>query len=328
MAGKRPHRLLVDTGNLMVSSPQAPSERTGEAEARAEVFLAAMQRMGYVALNVGIQDLALGVTPLRKVAKAHKVPLLSSNLVDKSGQPAFERLLVRDEKVLKVGFFGLMTQTPPELGRWVVDQGLVVREPVAEAKAVVRELQAQGCQLIVLLSQLSRQELEKVMEAVPEVTLALGSSQAELSTQLLPMGKGYFADAFTKGKYAGLLTVAVRGRKDQFVAARLREALQNQRTDLANQVQGLQDQLDNANKPGSPLKLDADSRAAMERQLATAKARLQTAVAQLDQQAQGPADASTLDLVMAALGNEIADEPWIQAKVDKWREKFPKPGGH
>lgn len=311
-----------------MSSPQAPTERPGEAEARAEVFLAAMQRMGYVGLNVGIQDLALGLEPLRKLAKVHKLPLLSANLVDKSGQPAFQRWLVRDERIIKVGLFGLMTQNPPELGRWVVDQGLVLREPVAEAQAVVRELKAQGCQLIVLLSQLNRQELEKLMDAVPEVTLALGTSQAELSTQLLPMGRGYFADAFTKGKYAGLVTVAVRDRKDQFVAARLREALQTQRVDLANQVQALQTQLDTANQPGAPLKLDAQSRATMERQLATAKARLQSAVAQLDQQRPPPADASTIDLVMVALGEEIVCEPWVQAKVDKWREKFPKPGGH
>ena len=37
-------------------------------------------------------------------------------------------------------------------------------------------------------------------------------------------------------------------------------------------------------------------------EVATAKAKLQSAVAQLDQQAQAPADASTIDLVMAALG--------------------------
>ena len=149
-----------------------------------------LQRMGYAGLNVGIQDLALGLAPLRKLAAAHKVPLLSANLVDRAGKPVFVPWLVRDENVIKIGIFGLLTQTPPELGRWVVDQGLAVREPVAEAKVVVQQLRAQGCQLIVLVSQLNRQELERLMEEVPEVNLALGSAQAELSTQLMPMGRG------------------------------------------------------------------------------------------------------------------------------------------
>ena len=82
-----------------MSSPQAPTERPGEAEARADVFLAAMHRMGYVGLNVGIQDLALGLAPLRKLAKSHKIPLLSANLVDKAGQPAFQRWLDRKSVV-------------------------------------------------------------------------------------------------------------------------------------------------------------------------------------------------------------------------------------
>jgi 2',3'-cyclic-nucleotide 2'-phosphodiesterase (5'-nucleotidase family) len=325
---ERPHSLLLEAGGLLTANPQAPTERPGEAEARADVLMQTMAHMGYAAMNVGLNDLAMGLEPLRKVAKAHKIPLLSANLYDKVGKPAFQRTLIVDKGVLKIGVFGLITRTPPELGKFVIDQGLEIRDPIAEAKSAVQELQARGVDLIVVASQLSRQEAEAVMEHVPGITLVLGSSGMELSMQLTAMGPGFFVDPFTKGKYIGEVVVHVRAKKDRFYAARMRDSLMAERADLAQQVQGLQSQRENANTPGDPLQLTEDTRKAMERQLATARARLQGVTMQLDGQVAVPADASTLDMTMTALGTELKDDPWVAAKVEKLQEKFPKLGGH
>lgn len=318
--------MLLDAGGLLTANPQAPTERPGEAEARAEVLLQSMAHMGYAGLNVGINDLAMGLEPLRKIARANKIPLISANLYDKAGKPAFQRLLLKDAGVLKIGVFGLMTRSPPELGKFVIDQGLEIRDPVAEAKAAIKELQAQGAEMIVLLSQLSRQEAELVMDKAPGIALVIGSSGQELSMQLTSMGHGFFVDAFTKGKYVGEVVVHVRGKKDRFYAARMRDSLTAERADLAQQVQGLQSQLETANRPGDPLQLTEDTRMIMERQLATARARLQGVTMQLDGQVAAPADASTLDLTMTALDAELKDDPWVDAKVKKLQEKFPKTG--
>lgn len=294
--------------------------------ARADVLLQAMTHMGYAAMNVGLNDLALGLDDLRKVARAHKMPLLSANLYGKDGKPAFQRTLLVDQGVLKVGVFGLISSTPPELGKFVIDQGLEIRDPIAEARTAVQELKGKGAELIVLVSQLSRQEAEAVMEHVPGITLVLGSSGMELSMQLTSMGPGFFVDPFTKGKYIGEVVVHVRQKKDRFYAARMRDSLMAERADLAQLVQGLQSQLENANKPGDPLQLTPETRGMMEKQLATAKARLQGVTMQLDGQVAVPADASTLDLTMTALGAELKDDPWVAAKVEKLQEKFPKLG--
>ncbi len=310
----------------MTANPQAPTERPGEAEARAGVLLQAMAHMGYAGLNVGINDLAMGLEPLRKIARANKIPLVSANLYDKAGKPAFQRLLLEDAGVLKIGVFGLMTRTPPELGKFVIDQGLEIRDPVAEAKAAIKDLRAQGAEMIVLLSQLSRQEAELVMEKAPGITLVIGSSGQELSMQLTSMGQGFFVDAFSKGKYIGEVTAHVRGKKDRFYAARMRDSLTAERSDLAQQVQGLQAQLESANRPGDPLQLTAETRKIMERQLASARAKLQGVTMQLDGQVAAPAEASTLDLTMTALGADLKDDVWVDAKVKKLQEKYPKAG--
>lgn len=314
---------------MFTANPQAPTERPGEAEARAEVFAQAMHQMGYEGMNVGLNDLALGLEPLRKVARSNKLPLLSANLYElRSGKPAFQRLLVKDTGLLKVGVFGLMTRAPSDIGKYVTDQGLEIRDPVASAKAVVAELKGQGCQLVVMMSQLSRQETELVMEKVPGIALALGSTGMELSMQLTAMGQGYFVDAFTKGKYIGEIAVAVGAKKDRYFAKHMRDSLTAERSDLAQQVQGLQSQLDAANRPGAPMPLSPEIRKIMERQMATTRARLQAATMKLEGEVTAPKDASTLDLTMASLGNEIPFDPEIDAKVKKLQEKFPKIGGH
>jgi len=318
--------LLLDAGGLLTVNPQAPTERPGEGQARAVVLLQSMAHMGYAALNVGINDLALGLESLRKVARANKVPLLSANLYDKAGKPAFQRLLFKDAGVLKIGVFGLMTRTPPELEKFVIDQGLEIRDPVSEAKVAIKELQAQGADMIVLLSQLSRQEAELVMEKAPGIALVIGSSGQELSMQLTSMGEGYFVDAFTKGKYIGEVVVHVRAKKDRFYAARMRDSLLAERSDLAQQVQGLQAQLESANKPSVPLWLTPETRQIMERSLSTARAKLQGVTMQLDGQVAAPAAASTLDLLMTALDSELKDDPWVDGKVKKLQEKYPKAG--
>ncbi len=323
----RPHTLLLEAGNLFISSAQMPTERPGEGVARAEVFLQVMHKMGYAAINVGIGELALGLEPLQRLAKQYKMPLLSANLLHQ-GKPVFAPTWVKDYGLVKVGVFGLITSTPPELGKWVANQGLNIADPVGSAKQAVAELRQQHCELIVLLSQLSRQEAQVVADQVPEITLILGSTGMEASTQLTAMGHGFFADAFTKGKYMGEILVSVRGDKTQFYAANLRSSLAAERADLASQVQGLQSQLETANKPGGPLQLTPETRQQMERQLAGVRAHLQRVSMELEGNIETPTSASTVELTMGSLDNEIVDDAWADAKVKKLQEKFPKQNGH
>lgn len=328
-AATRPHRLIVDAGGLMVPNPSALTEREGEAVARADVFGTVMAQMGYAAQHVGVHELALGLAELRKWSAKHRIPLLSTNVYTTDGKPAFQRTLSRKVGMLQVCMLGLMSDSPPDLGRNVLDQGLAVREPAAEAKAAVRELEGQGCELIVLLSQLRRQEIEKVVAAAPGIDLVLGSTDMDLTMQLTTMGKGLYADAFTKGKYVGEVVASIGERKDQFVAANLRASLQSERVNLAQQVQSFQAQLETANTPGGPLQLNAETRQVMERQLAAARARLQRVTMDLEGVFESPKGASTLDLVMTALGTDVKDDPAVDKVVQKLKEKYPKaPGAH
>ena len=308
----------------------APTERPGEAVARAEMMLRTYDHLGYAALNVGLNDLALGLADLRRLTKVHKVALVSANLFDtKTGKPAFLRTFVKQVGPLKVGVFGLMSDSPPELGKYVLDQGLELHAPGQAARDAVAELQTQQCDVIIALTQLRRMELERVLTDVKGITVALGSTDMELSNQLTRVGSGWWADAYTKGKYLGELKIEVRADKRNVFPAKLKASLMSERALLAQQVMSLQSQLEGANKPDSPLQLNDETRKMMESQLASTRARMQLVSMQLDDAVTTPQGATTMDLQMSALGSDIVDDPVVDGWVKKFQEKFPKVGtGH
>lgn len=322
-----PNALAFDVGGMMVPNVPDTMDRPGEAVARAEVFLRAMARGGYTALNVGAHELALGVADLRRLAQAHRMPLLSANLIDKTGKPAFQRFLIKQAGPLKVGVFGLITSSPPDVLNLLDKQGLRLDPPNQAAATLVKELRAQGCDLIVVLSQLSRIEVDALMAQVKGIDLVLGTSSMDLTNQLVANGEGFFADTFTKGKYMGLLTIAARG-KGKLFAANMRAALNAQRAELAGQIQALQVQLEQSNIPSSPVKLNKEAREVIDHQLAALRARLQRVTIEIDAGANLPSNANTVDLQMAALGQDMPDDAEVLKWLDKLKLKYPHVAGH
>ena len=322
-----PNALAFDTGALMVPNVPDTMDRPGEAVARAEVFLRAMARGGYAGLNVGAQELALGVADLRRLAAASHIPLLSANLYDKTGKPAFQRLLVKQAGPLKVGVFGLTTTQPLDILNTVEKQGLQIEPPNVMAAAAVKELRAQGCDLVIVLSQLSRLEVDALTAQVKGIDLVLGSNNMDMTAQLLAAGEAFFVDTFTKGKYMGMLTVSVRGKGPLF-AANMKAALNAQRSELAGQIQSLQVQIEQSGVPGAPLRLSKEAREVIDHQLAALRARMQRVTMEIEAGGSMPPNANTVELEMAALGQELPDDVEVLKWVDKLKTKFPHVAGH
>lgn len=286
--------------------------------------------MDYAALGVGLGEVALGVSTLRKAAAKHHIPLLSANLLlSTTKAPAFQATVVRQVGPLKIGLFALTGVEMAQGPRWpavLADEGLIVASPEQAAKTAVATLRSQQCDLIVVLTQLTRIELNTLLEKVPGIDLALGSAGQEMSNQLTAVGKSHFADAFQKGKYVGMVTVNVRADRKHYYAEHERDAATSERALLAQQLMNLQKQLDPP-AAGEP-QIGAQARQALERQVAVARARLQQATMQIEAEPPVPKDASTLELTMTALSPDIEEDPPIAEAVKALHDKFPKGPGH
>ncbi|MBI5607658.1 MAG: hypothetical protein HY902_02135 [Deltaproteobacteria bacterium] len=321
--------MLLDAGGMLVANPAAP-ERPGEVDARMEVYAKAYAHMGYALVNVGAHELSVGVADLQKFAKSAKVTLLSANVRDaKTHEPVFQPSYIRQIGPLRVGFLGLVTGNVPNAGKLVLEPGLEVQPPVAAAKDLVPKLRAQGCDMVVVLSQLHRADVEAVANQVPGIDLILGSMDSELTMQPVTMGRQtLFVDAFTKGKYVTQVSVSVRGKRDRYWPANVREAISVERGEAANQVQTLVSELEAVDRPGSTIKLTPDTRKTMEQQLVAAKARLQRLTMQLDStDGKAPPDASTVEVTQTPLSSDVPDDSTVDRWVKAFQVKFPKAGG-
>ncbi len=121
-------------------------------------FLAeAMKGLRYDAAAVGERDLNFGIETLRDEAKAGP-PIICANLYA-GGERAFPPSVTRKVGKMKVGVFALLGEEPRSL------EGIEIRNPAAEGKAVLSKLRKQ-CDYVILLAHMDR---PKVLALIPQL---------------------------------------------------------------------------------------------------------------------------------------------------------------
>ena len=147
---------MVDAGGYF---PEEDNRRDA-----AWFLMDAMKSLGTDAVGVGDRDLRFGRAFLEQRARKAGLPMVCSNLLDsKSRRPVFSPYLIRRTGGVTVGIFGLITDKG-DLGPG--KDSLAVEEPQVAARRTVIELKRKGATVIVLLSQLGKQEGEDLVSAV------------------------------------------------------------------------------------------------------------------------------------------------------------------
>jgi len=321
--------LAVDTGAMLIANPHMLVETKAEMASRARCFFRSLAAMGYVALNIGPHEMALGESALKKAARSQRITLLSANILKgDSSKPVFKGTMIRRVAGLKIGLFGLVTESPPNYGKFFVDKGLRVINPVKAARRAVAELRAKGVDLVVALSQLKRHEIEDLGDDVKGIDLVLGSSGMELTQSLQRLGGVLYGDTYTKGKYVAQLLIHPGKTGSGWQVENLQHSMASERATLAQQVQSMKAELDSASGPDSALQLTDASRKIMQSRLVRARARLQRLGMELEAGAVGREGAGSLALSMNPLGSDIVDHKKVLAYVNAHKKKFPgKAGG-
>lgn len=148
--------MLVDNGGFF---PEEDNRRDA-----AWFLMDAMKSLGTDAVNVGDRDLRFGRAFLELRARKAGLPVVSANLLDaKSRKPVFAPYIVRHVGTVNVGIFGLITDKG-DLGPG--KDSLAVEDPQVAARRTVLELKRKGANVIVLLSQLGKQEGEDLVTGV------------------------------------------------------------------------------------------------------------------------------------------------------------------
>jgi 2',3'-cyclic-nucleotide 2'-phosphodiesterase (5'-nucleotidase family) len=168
--------LVLDAGDLLFkkfTKPISESDLKMVSE-KAQLILEGFNLMGVDALGIGDDDLTLGRDFLMEMAKKAQFPFLSSNIINEdSGKLLFQTYLLKEIAGMKIGIFSLFSPDlftdPNDLRK----KGLVFRDPVETAQAMVRELQPKT-DLIILLSHLSYPKDVELAQNISGIHLIIG----------------------------------------------------------------------------------------------------------------------------------------------------------
>jgi 2',3'-cyclic-nucleotide 2'-phosphodiesterase (5'-nucleotidase family) len=146
--------LLLDGGSAFfpINKTVKPTEMP-EAIRKAELIVAAYNRMGYMAMAVGPYDLIGGLDALKKLAAKAEFKMLSANFTDADGKLHFAAHTIFTVNGVRVGVFGLTLDTipGPRLDKWA--PGSKILDPATSAKKAYAELRPK-VDLVIALAQL------------------------------------------------------------------------------------------------------------------------------------------------------------------------------
>jgi 2',3'-cyclic-nucleotide 2'-phosphodiesterase (5'-nucleotidase family) len=195
--------LALDAGDLFFKKftypiPESEIKMVSE---KARVILGGLNLMGYDALGIGDDDLSLGKDFLVEMSKKAQFPFLSSNIaLEDSGKLLFQPYLLKEIAGMKIGIFSLFS---PDLFTGPNDvrkKGLVFRDPVEIAQAMVRELQPKT-DLIILLSHLSYPKDVELAQNISGIHLIIGGhTGAKLDNPPL-IKNTYILGTYPRGMY-------------------------------------------------------------------------------------------------------------------------------
>ncbi len=180
-----------------------------------------MAEMGYVAANVGEQDLVLGVDYLKYVSDYTGIPLLSANIVDAAGDSVFSKFVVRKlqngDKPVSAAVVGVIsTQFADEIEGTSPDIVVEEYDPVLET--LVAQLR-EASDLLVLLAHMGEAEASEVAERFPQFDLIIASHSGDDHFPV-PLMSGDVPIGFsgTKGMYVGMAEFSVAEGRAEFLA--------------------------------------------------------------------------------------------------------------
>ncbi|MDR0477179.1 MAG: hypothetical protein LBH14_04495 [Desulfobulbaceae bacterium] len=190
--------LRLDAGNDLCERPVLEQRRQlTVAKGIIDIYVA----MGYDAVAVGANDLAVGVDLLKK---NRKLTWLSANLRDQEGQVLFPASVVLSRGALRIGVIGLTGAVPANetslrLADW--------RPRLTEAVNALRR----DCHLLVVLSNLSATDEAEMMNNYPDIDLIITADsiiRGNITPRSGSEGKPWQVQTISEGKALGVLTLS------------------------------------------------------------------------------------------------------------------------
>ena len=195
-------RLLIDSGALLFGHGSTRSiTRLSQDKVRAEAIVAAYNLMGYEAVGIGKEDLVAGLAFVRDMAAMASFPFLSANIVGQDGAPLFPPSTLVKKNGLTIGITAVTNPRGKSGG------GEYQIRPWQQVLPSLVDDLAARCDFVILLSNLPREENNKISAALPQVHLLIQSGV--LASNMVPtlVNNTLMTQTTQEGKYLGELAI-------------------------------------------------------------------------------------------------------------------------
>ncbi|MFH1533004.1 MAG: hypothetical protein ABIK09_19950 [Pseudomonadota bacterium] len=309
-------RLVVDAGNLFCPRNLPTDDQREAFEDKARLFVNAYRKQKCDALGFGGSDLAaLGTDFARLLEKDAGFPFITTNIVDADGKTFFKPDVIVERAGVKFGFLSLADPATP------LPAGLTVRPPVEAAMEAIATLKKQGAEVIVVLSNLGKPDLDKVLAEVEGIDFALGDKQMSMPRFVESQGNTLLAAAGQKGKHVNLLTLNVSDlSKRPFVVRDMGKKFVKELQQLDSRLKRYERLVNSPAQPGTRAANPERYKGIIDRQLEERKALLEK-VKGLQQVSK---DAPFVLFESAPMNKQRKEDPEVQGWVQAHLKKYPK----
>jgi len=308
-------RIVVDAGNLFCSRILPQDDQREGFEEKARLYINAYRKQGCDALGFGGNDLAaLGMDFARALEKDAGFPFISTNIVDDSKKTFFKPGVVVERGGVTVGFLSLACPATP------VPEGLSVRPPVEAAKEAVAALRERGAKIIVVLSSLNKQDLQKVAGEVEGIDFILGDKHMSMPRYMESRGDVLVSGAGQKGKYLNLVTLNFKDLSKPFVVRDMGKKFVKELQQLDSRLKRYARLVNSPPRPGTRAANPERYKSIIERQL---KQRVDI-VKKIKGLQQVSPDSPFALFEAVAMNKSRGEDPEVKGWVDAYRMKYPK----
>ncbi len=205
------HLRKNDENWILLSLGDLPGKVGRQDEIKMETALEALDRMGYVAHNIGEKDLNMGIDLLGYLSQISNIDFISSNIVGFTTQvlkikPYVIKEIKTEESILKVGILGIVS---PELIENVY-QDMEIMDPVLSLKPLLSKL-SDNTDFLVLLSHAEIEDSIKIAEIYPGIDLIISGHRVDRpDLYLKKVNNTYVIPVGEKGKYLGKITLSLQ----------------------------------------------------------------------------------------------------------------------
>jgi 5'-nucleotidase / UDP-sugar diphosphatase len=196
--------LLLAAGDMFHGTPISN-------EFRGQSVIAVMNYLRFDAMAIGNHEFDWGLNILEQLAAAAAFPFLSANLQERQGRglPLLKPYVTLTRKDLKIAVIGVTTPDTAFITKPDYVSGLTFQRPSQVLPPLIREVRANGADLVVLLSHLGLDADRETAENVSGIDVIVGGHSHTAVTHSLRVKETIIVQAGAYGAYLGVLELKV-----------------------------------------------------------------------------------------------------------------------